>query len=57
MAKKTLYMVQPSSCHTDVMPLPYAIAVLHAYVLSNETIAQEFDFSEYIFEKKPIAVK
>ena len=48
-------MVQPSSCHTDVMPLPYAIAVLHAYVLSNETIAQEFDFSEYIFEKKPIA--
>lgn len=47
-------MVQPSSCHTDVMPLPYAIAVLHAYVLNNEDIAQEYDFAEYIFEKKPI---
>lgn len=54
MGKKTIYMVQPSSCHTDVMPLPYAIAVLHAYALSNESIAQEFNFSEYIFEKKPV---
>ena len=54
MSKKTIYMVQPSSYHTEVMPLPYAIAVLHAYVLSNEIIMQEFDFSEYIFEKKPI---
>ena len=54
MAKKKIYMVQPSSCHTDVMPLPYAIAVLHAYVMNNEHIAQEYDFAEYIFEKKPI---
>lgn len=54
MAKKTIYMVQPSSCHTDVMPLPYAIAVLHAYALSNEDIVQEFNFADYIFEKKPL---
>lgn len=55
MEKRNIYMVQPSSEHTDVMPLPYAIGVLHAYVCSNEEIMNGFSFAEYIFEKKDIA--
>ena len=48
-------MVQPSSQHTDVMPLPYAVSVLHAYVCENQEIMDNFEFPMYIFEKKRIS--
>ena len=48
-------MAQPSARHTRLMPLPYALGVLHASVLKNQTIMENFRFPEYIFEKKTIA--
>ena len=55
MGKRRIYLVQPSSQHTNVMPLPYAVSVLHAYVLDNPEIMQHYEFPEYIFEKKEIS--
>ena len=53
--KRKLYMIQPSSQHTNVMPLPYAVSVLHAYVCENAEIMENFEFPDYIFEKKPLS--
>lgn len=55
MSKQKLYMIQPSSRHTNVMPLPYAISVLHAYVCNNTEIMENFEFPDYVFEKKTVS--
>lgn len=54
MSKQNIYMAQPTAQHISLMPLPYAVGVLHAYILENEKITDNFYFPEYIFEKKPI---
>lgn len=53
--KRKIYMVQPSTQHVNIMPLPYAVSVLHAYVCDNIEIMQNFEFPEYIFEKNSIS--
>ena len=54
MTKRRIYMVQPSSQHTNVMPLPYALGVLHAFVYDKAEIMDHFEFQDYIFEKKDL---
>lgn len=38
------------------MPLPYAVGVLHSYVFHNSEIMMNYEFPDYIFEKKPIDI-
>lgn len=51
---KKIYLVQPNSVYGNSIYFPYAAGSLIAYAFENETVAQEYSFEKFIYNKEDI---